>query len=100
VDEVFFLGGIEKRKILEVFRPHIFFDDQLEHIRPAAGLVPCVHVPFGIANTEPDKKSKTRGSERIAGGYAKVARDSERTTIARRIIESARKLKEWRHKAE
>jgi 5'-nucleotidase len=50
VDEVFFLGGIEKSKVLEVFRPHIFFDDQVSHIEGAALITPCAHVPFGIAN--------------------------------------------------
>ena len=50
VDEVFFLGGIEKGRILEEFRPHIFFDDQLQHIEGVAGATPCVHVPFGVAN--------------------------------------------------
>jgi 5'-nucleotidase len=50
VDEVFFLGGIQKSKILEVFKPHIFFDDQLSHIEDAASVAPCAHVPFGIAN--------------------------------------------------
>ena len=50
VDEVFFLGGIDKAKILEVFRPHIFFDDQLLHIESVARVAPCVHVPFGVAN--------------------------------------------------
>jgi len=50
VDEVFFLGGIQKSKILEVFKPHIFFDDQLSHIEGAASVAPCAHVPFGIAN--------------------------------------------------
>jgi 5'-nucleotidase len=50
VDEVFFLGGIEKARVLESFRPHIFFDDQLVHVEGAAPAVPCAHVPFGIAN--------------------------------------------------
>jgi len=51
VDETFFLGGMDKRRILEVFRPHIFFDDQMTHAGPAAGSVPSVHVPFGVMNT-------------------------------------------------
>jgi 5'-nucleotidase len=55
VDETFFLGGIEKRRILEVFAPHIFFDDQRVHLDPASGLVPSVHVPFGIKNVEPQQ---------------------------------------------
>jgi len=50
VDEVFFLGGIEKRRVLEEFKPHIFFDDQLQHITGVAGTTPCAHVPFGMTN--------------------------------------------------
>ena len=50
VDETFFLGGIDKNRILEVFRPHIFFDDQLTYAEPAKGLNPSVHIPFGVVN--------------------------------------------------
>lgn len=50
VDEVFFLGGIDKSKVLQEFKPHIFFDDQLLHIEGVAGATPSAHVPFGIAN--------------------------------------------------
>jgi hypothetical protein len=32
VDEVFFLGGIAKNRVLEELKPHIFFDDQVQHI--------------------------------------------------------------------
>jgi len=49
-DEIFFLGGIEKRRILEVFKPHLFFDDQRAHFEDAGPMAACVHVPFGIAN--------------------------------------------------
>jgi len=50
VDQAFFLGGVEKTKVLERYRPHIFFDDQLAHARPASRVLPAVHVPFGVAN--------------------------------------------------
>lgn len=50
VDVVFFLGGIEKQRVLKVFKPHIFFDDQLKHIEGVARVAPSVHVPFGITN--------------------------------------------------
>lgn len=50
VDEAFFLGGMEKAAVLNAFKPHLFFDDQLAHVTGAAGHVPCAHVPFGIAN--------------------------------------------------
>ncbi len=53
IDEVFFLGGIEKARILKEFRPHIFFEDQLSHLESASQLFPCVHVPFGVANNAP-----------------------------------------------
>jgi 5'-nucleotidase len=59
VDETFFLGGVEKKRILEVFAPHIFFDDQRVHLDPASGLVPSVHVPFGIKNQPLDYEHGT-----------------------------------------
>ena len=60
VDEVIFLGGIEKAKVLQAFRPHIFFDDQIAHIEGAAGVAPSAHVPFGIANQAADKLRNLR----------------------------------------
>lgn len=59
VDETFFLGGIEKKRILEVFAPHIFFDDQRVHLDAASGLVPSVHIPFGIKNQPLDYEVPT-----------------------------------------
>lgn len=53
VDEVFFLGGMKKKRILELFRPHLFFDDQRSHLEPVADALPSVHVPFGVANESP-----------------------------------------------
>ena len=52
VDEMFLLGGIEKKRILEVLKPHLFFDDQITHLDPALENIPLVHIPFGIANTK------------------------------------------------
>lgn len=50
VDELFLTGGIEKKNILDILKPQIFFDDQLGHLEPAAENTPCVHIPFGIRN--------------------------------------------------
>jgi len=50
VDEAFFLGGIDKGRVLRIYRPHMFFDDQVGHIEGVARIVPSVHVPFGITN--------------------------------------------------
>ena len=53
-NETFFLGGMDKSRVLSVFKPHIFFDDQLTHLKAAPGAtIPMVHVPFGIANRRP-----------------------------------------------
>ena len=53
VNEAFFMGGVEKAKVLDIMRPHIFFDDQKLHLEPASARLPSVHIPFGIANLEP-----------------------------------------------
>lgn len=50
VNEAFFLGGIEKSKILQVLNPHIFFDDQKLHLDSTSKILPSVHIPFGIRN--------------------------------------------------
>lgn len=52
VNDAFFLGGIEKAKVLRVLRPHIFFDDQRGHLMGAANEIPSVHVPFGVSNVQ------------------------------------------------
>jgi 5'-nucleotidase len=54
-NETFFLGGMEKARVLSIFKPHIFFDDQLSHLKSAGGNIPMVHVPFGVANRPPAK---------------------------------------------
>lgn len=50
VNDAFFLGGIEKSLVLQVMRPHIFFDDQTTHLTPAAAHATGVHIPYGVAN--------------------------------------------------
>jgi len=54
VNDAFFLGGIEKAKVLRVLRPHIFFEDQRTHLVGAQNDVPSVHVPFGLLNNPGD----------------------------------------------
>lgn len=50
IDEAFFLGGIEKKRILQVMKPHMYFDDQTIHLEKVHN-IPMVHIPFGIANS-------------------------------------------------
>jgi 5'-nucleotidase len=49
VDQAFFLGGIEKSRVLNIMKPHIFFDDQMVHFENINN-IPAVHIPFGVAN--------------------------------------------------
>lgn len=49
-NDAFFLGGIEKGRVLAVLRPHIFFDDQSRHLTSTSAVAPSVHIPFGITN--------------------------------------------------
>ncbi|MGV6492370.1 5'-nucleotidase [Stenotrophomonas rhizophila] len=49
-NDAFFLGGIEKGRVLGVLKPHIFFDDQSGHLKSASTVVPSVHIPFGVIN--------------------------------------------------
>jgi len=61
VDEVFFLGGLDKSKILKAFKPHIFFDDQDLHLEVASRFVPAGKVPYKSDSplNEQDIKHKT-----------------------------------------
>ena len=49
-NETFFLGGMDKNRILSIFKPHIFFDDQKHHLKGTDDNIPMVHIPFGVAN--------------------------------------------------
>jgi len=46
VDEVFFLGGVEKKDVLKAFGAQIFFDDQQVHTISASKEVPAALVPY------------------------------------------------------
>ena len=46
VDEVYFLGGLAKDKILEAYGAHIFFDDQEHHLDVTSNVVPSGKVPY------------------------------------------------------
>lgn len=46
VDEVYFLGGISKDKVLHAFEAQIFFDDQDAHLGPSSVWVPSAKVPY------------------------------------------------------
>lgn len=49
-NEAYFMGGISKANVLEVLKPHIYFDDQKLHLDPGSKNFASVHIPFGVAN--------------------------------------------------
>jgi len=49
-NKTFFLGGMDKDRILSILKPHIFFDDQKGHLISNISDIPMVHIPFGISN--------------------------------------------------
>lgn len=52
VNDAFFLGGIDKSSVMDVLRPHIFFDDQEAHLEGTLRTTPSVHIPFGVVNQD------------------------------------------------
>ena len=46
VDEAFFLGGVEKRRVVRSFDADIFFDDQDVHLDKTAKNTPSAKVPY------------------------------------------------------
>lgn len=59
VDEMFFLGGIEKSKILKAFKAHIFFDDQDGHLDEASKFTPSGKVPYLSSSPLNEVKEKS-----------------------------------------
>ena len=49
--DAFSLGGIEKKRVLEIPKPHVFLADQSNNLKSASSVVPYVHLPFGITNS-------------------------------------------------
>src|SRR2546422_7756610 len=45
LDESFFLGGMDKGRVLGVLKPHIFFDDQRANLESSKGHLPVAEVP-------------------------------------------------------
>lgn len=71
IDEVYFLGDVDKVDALKQLRPHIFLDDRRENLERAADEVPSAHVPprgdqLGMfepgAPTAPKKPKRPRRS--------------------------------------
>lgn len=51
--ETFFMGGARKADVLRHLKPHIYFDDQTQHLVPARQITATGHVPASYDATEP-----------------------------------------------
>lgn len=71
VNEIFFLGGMEKTPVLRAFRPHIFFEDQDLHLEAAAQHVPSGKVPY--RSDSPLKAGETSSSGEENGDASESA---------------------------
>lgn len=49
VDGAFFMGGVKKNRVLNIMKPHMFFDDQKSNLEGLKDVV-AVHIPYGIHN--------------------------------------------------
>ena len=52
LDESMFLNGLEKTAFLKAFGADIFFDDQMDHCRPASEHFTTGHIPDGVTNDQ------------------------------------------------
>ncbi|WP_456391510.1 5'-nucleotidase [Nitratifractor sp.] len=57
VDEAFFLGGVEKERVVEAFGADIFFDDQDVHLKGTSRKTPSAQVPYRRQETSRPKRS-------------------------------------------
>ncbi len=76
IDEAFFLGGVEKTKVLKAFKPHIYFDDQDVHLEPASKIVPAGKVPYPGGGETAGGGGVVAGGADAAGGF-ETAHESE-----------------------
>ncbi|QQX86710.1 5'-nucleotidase [Cupriavidus necator] len=77
VNEAFFLGGVEKRLVLEVLQPHIFFDDQRLHPDLASQTLPCVHSDWHPqCRTSCSSGRRPQRGVTVLGGEGKTRRAS------------------------
>lgn len=91
VNSLFFLGGIDKKEILEAYRPHIFFDDQKKYVQSASSSVVAAEVPTDYI-TKPNRVKQMDLAGQFQGGDHKKSEPvapiskSEFEKSARRIF--------------
>jgi 5'-nucleotidase len=78
VDEMHFLGGIEKTGVLQVFNPHIFLDDQQENVSSCSKKLPAAQVKYGPS--APKKPAATAITTPAFADPATVSNSGAQTT--------------------
>lgn len=57
MDMAFFMGGIDKSRVINRMKPHIYFDDDITNLQNLKDVV-AVHIPFGIVNESSAESAK------------------------------------------
>ena len=65
VDLAFFLGGLDKRHVLQTFAPHIFFDDSIHNYESTKGVVPSGLVPYSSKSKLYVKQTDATASQNL-----------------------------------
>jgi 5'-nucleotidase len=77
VNEMHFLGGIDKTGVLQVFKPQIFFDDARENVSSCATKLPAAQVLYG---SPAPKKPAAAASVALATAKVGDSTSQDRTT--------------------
>lgn len=90
VDEAMFLGGRNKAPYLKAFKADLFFDDSMQNIDHAMGVVPSGHVPYGIRN-EAGSEGKSFSGNDVVSLVGAPAPASEPPTVVDLPVKNTRK---------
>ena len=93
LDQAFFLGGLPKEGVLEVFQPHIFLDDQDKYCLAAAPKVPTARVltPISGVASAVENLEITIGATETADGFMLICKPY----LKRQFRAAEPQLREW-----
>jgi 5'-nucleotidase len=80
IDETYFLGGVDKTKVLKAFGAHIFFDDQLVHAERASAQVPAAQVLWAEEELPVAPKPSKPVVAKVKGKGKRKATKAKRST--------------------
>jgi len=65
MDMAFFMGGVDKSRVINIMRPQIFFDDDIRNLENLSNVV-AVHVPYGVVYEEQVKQNNVEIKEKTS----------------------------------